>query len=97
MLAVSKRDSEGRCRNCGDRPVEAAHTIGRARDVRTGGKVVVSPDAIIPLCRSCHRAYDSRQLDILPLMTVREQARAVEDAGGIMAALRRVTGSREAA
>lgn len=52
----------------------------------------------MPLCPAsvsdCHGRYDRHELDLLPYLTVEEQARAVLDAGGIVAAYRRVTGSR---
>ena len=94
LAAAKVHGDEQRCRNCGETPVEAAHVIGRSRDQRSGNTLTVSPDSVIPLCRDCHRKYDARDLDVLPHLTVREQAQAVTDAGGIIAALRRVTGER---
>ena len=93
--ARAKVDREGRCRNCPNTwPLETAHVIGRARDRRENGKAIVDPDSVIPLCGDCHRLYDLGQLDILPLLTTTEQARAVLDADGMITALRRVTSER---
>jgi hypothetical protein len=66
--------------------VEAAHVIGRANDRPKnleGTRLWVDPDAVIPLCRDHHTAYDSHELDVLAVLTLEEQLRAVEDAGGI--------------
>lgn len=98
VLARAKVDEEGVCRVCGvANHLEAAHVIGQAKADRMDdtGKVVVNPDDILPLCSTCHRAFDSRKLDLLPFIYVHEQSRAVQVAGGIMAALRRISGSRE--
>jgi hypothetical protein len=96
-LAVAKvHGGEQRCRVCGTSPVETAHVIGRARDLRSGNVIRVNPDAVIPLCREHHRAYDAYELDVLPVLTVSEQAQAVEDAGGIISALRRISGRNAA-
>lgn len=59
-----------------------------------GGEVA---DAIVPLCRRCHARYDAAQLDLLPFLSPAEQAHAVLLAGGIVAALRIITGRREVA
>lgn len=91
----AKVEAEGRCRSCGAMwSLETAHIIGRSRDRRVGGIAVVDEDSVIPLCRGCHEAYDQADLDILPVLTVAEQARAVQDAGGMITALRRVTNER---
>lgn len=93
--ARAKVDEEGCCRNCPTTwPLETAHVIGRARDRRENGKAVVDRDSVIPLCTECHKDYDEGTLDILPLLTPVEQARAVVDAGGLITALRRVTNER---
>jgi hypothetical protein len=98
-----KLEDEGRCRVCqrGDVKLDAAHVIGRFRDpeVRPGVRRV-DPDAIVPLCGpavdsdTCHGRYDAHRLDLLPHLTVDEQVRAVQDAGGLEAARRRITGER---
>lgn len=98
--ARDKVEEEGCCRVCGSSgPLEAAHTIGRARQdemvvgPRGGETLTVKPESIIPLCRSCHEQYDSRRLDILAYLFLPEQVNAVEAAGGIYAANERVSGN----
>jgi hypothetical protein len=86
-------DREGACAG----RLQAAHVIGRERDPTVSderGREVreVQPDAIVPLCVAHHRAYDAHEIDLLPYLTLREQLRAVEDAGGIANALRRISG-----
>ena len=85
--ARAKCEREGRCRLC-RRPgaVEAAHTIGRKNDDKSG---VVRPVDIIPLCRSCHQGFDARKLSVLAVMDYEEQAAAVGHVG-ILRALRRL-------
>jgi hypothetical protein len=46
---------------------------------------------IVPLCPQHHREYDARTLDLLPYLTLAEQAAAVEHVG-IVRALRRLSG-----
>lgn len=84
--AREKVASEGKCRVCNHREgLEAAHTINRGiqdRPCENGKKTLwVNPHSILPLCFSCHSAYDARMLDILPNMTYEEQANAVEYVG----------------
>jgi hypothetical protein len=94
--ALAKCKAEGRCRACKRKgKVEAAHLIGREHDgPRTLGDETlwVNPVDVVPLCVTHHRSYDRRTIDLLPHLTVEEQARAVFVAGGMMSALRRVTG-----
>lgn len=90
--SLQKVEEQPYCRVCGSPFVEQAHVIGRARDERRGGVRYVNPDSIVPLCAEHHRAYDGRRLDLLPYLTVAEQARAVIDADGIEAARRRIVG-----
>jgi hypothetical protein len=103
--ALRKIHREGRCRVCGsERDIEAAHVIGRERDAelvgpRGGRYLYVHPDSVVPLCgafseRACHMFYDRHEIDLLPHLTQAEQERAVADAGGLIAALNRVTGGR---
>lgn len=80
------------CRICGRHPAELAHVIGRINDERHGNVLTVHPDSVTPLCREHHTAYDARRLDLLPYLTVQEQARAVVDARGIESARRRIIG-----
>lgn len=80
-------------------PLEAAHIVGREHDKKqfgmdwdlvTGQTIWhVDPDRIVPLCLKHHRMYDRHELDLLPYLTVEEQAQAVLDAGGIELARRR--------
>lgn len=82
------------CRVCGARPVDLANTIGHARqDVeQEDGSLLVIPDAVVPLCSSHHRLYDSRLLNLLPYLTREEVVNAIEAAGGVRAARRRLMG-----
>lgn len=102
--AREKIDHEGRCRVCGDSwALEAAHTVGRARDERQRGASIVhiDPNAVLPLCQRCHQAYDAGRLNLLGFLTLDEELCAVRAAGGLEAARRRIIGSeafrREAA
>lgn len=84
---------EGKCRVCGSlKFLQAAHTIARSRDKANG--YVVDPEHIVPLCQSCHEAYDARQLDLLPYLHLSEQSAAVVAAGGLESARIRLTGSK---
>lgn len=97
-LALQKVEEEGCCRVCGvTEGVQAAHIVGRKHDPEVtgprGGKVLmVLAESIVPLCPEHHIAYDARLLDLLPYLRVEEQMDAVRAAGGIIAALKRVTG-----
>lgn len=97
--ARAKVDAERVCRVCGasehdpSGPVEAAHVIGRIHDrprEERESMLYVEPDDVVPLCRTCHRAYDLGGLDLLPYLSRDEQARAVLLVG-MMAAFRRIT------
>jgi hypothetical protein len=104
--ARAKVEHEGRCRVCGAKPgrgvsLQAAHTIGRAHDKPRSvsgvlgipeGPLWVDPLDVVPLCAGCHAAFDGRRLDLLPFLTLDEQAAAVRHVG-IVSALRRLTGS----
>ena len=101
--ARRKIEQEGACRVCGtSRGLEVAHVIGRRCDpVMTGPKGgeyrYVHPDTVVPLCggsvlNDCHGKYDARELDLLPYLHLHEQVRAVEDAAGILSALKRISG-----
>lgn len=97
-LATAKiAAEESRCRVCGSRfGIERAHIIGREHDATEPINAefwkpyTVAPDRIVGLCAECHRAYDSRQLDVLPYLTLDEQVQATADAGGIAPALYRL-------
>lgn len=92
--ARQKIEREGRCRVCGSGEfLQAGHTISRAKqDVKDGAQLIVKADAVVPLCAVCHRKYDARQLDLLPYVTLWEQLCAVEAAGGIELARKRLIG-----
>lgn len=93
--AMEKIWSESGCRACGSvQNIEAAHTIGREHDPKVEGGYYVQPDSVIPLCRTCHMAYDARKLDILASLTIDEQINAVDAAGGIYRAYHRLAGRR---
>ncbi len=107
--AIDKVQDEQRCRVClapdgaeGGGEVlclQAAHIIGREHDeARTGPKggetLVVARESVVPLCQFCHVQYDARRLDLLPYLFLPEQVRAVDDAGGIYAANKRISGAR---
>ncbi len=99
---------EGKCRVCGEprqNQLEAAHIIGRHVDKpkTPGSKVLfVDPWRVVPLCHQwdrpgCHALYDAHRLDLRPYLTDEEFAKAVMDGDTLGAALRRITGKREAA
>jgi hypothetical protein len=48
-------------------------------------------DDVVPLCRTHHGLYDDRSLDLLPYLTVDEQALAVKRAKGLVNAYDRIT------
>lgn len=78
--ARQKVEDEGRCRICGtNRGLEAAHIIARSSTKAARG--YDDPDNIVPLCREHHQQFDLRQLDVLPVLSFEEQARAVELVG----------------
>lgn len=97
--AIRKVHAEGRCRVCGSPDaLEAAHTISRrlqdyeVEGPKGGVSIYVKPESIIPLCKTHHMAYDARRLDLLPYTFLPEQVWAVETAGGIAAANKRLSG-----
>lgn len=65
--------------------VDPAHIVARAQ----GG--CDDEDCVVPLPRRLHRLYDNGELDILPYLTLEEQAHAVSHLG-ILGALKRTTG-----
>lgn len=88
--ARMKVDTEGRCRVCkAAGELDAAHVIPRSVSPVEGSQ---DERAIVGLCRRHHTAYDQHRLDLLPYLTVEEQAHAVVQAGGIAAAYRITTG-----
>ena len=102
--ARAKCDAEGRCRAAADSqfpcsgPLQAAHVVFRGVDrvqegPRGGLRTVVDPLDIVPLCQIHHIAYDGHRFDLLPFLTVDEQAKAVGHMG-LERARRRITGER---
>lgn len=95
FAATSRKwgDVDGSCRVCGEARVDRAHVIPRGFSPNGGD----DGHHLVALCRSHHREYDGGHLDLLPYLTVDEQAAAVAAAGGLMAAFRVITGNRVAA
>lgn len=95
--ARAKVELEGRCRVCGSSyGLEAAHVMGRKYDqpLHSGTKTLyVNPLDIVPLGPVCHRRFDAHELDLLPYLAPEEQVRAVELAGSIETAFRRLAPS----
>lgn len=100
--AREKVEEEGRCRVCRSSwNVQAAHVIPRS--LAPGVDNNMSADNIVPLCSGtpagggmgCHERYDSHQLDICSVLTLREQLAAVSVAGGLYPALRRISNRRD--
>jgi hypothetical protein len=69
----------------GSLPVDPAHITPRT----AGG--CDHPDCVVGLYRGFHRLYDEGNLDLLPYLTLEEQAHAVSHLG-ILGALKRTTG-----
>jgi hypothetical protein len=84
--ADEKCRQEGRCRRCGVNRIERAHLAPRTHDerVKVGSKKRrVAADNCVPLCPSCHRKFDHREIDILEYLTIDEQLHVVRALGGI--------------
>lgn len=97
-LALKKCVIEGECRACRAGTPDPAHIIGREHDPEQVARPVTRPpstvrvvlaDAIVPLCRGCHTAYDERRMPILYVLRAAEIARAITDAGGLIPMLNR--------
>jgi hypothetical protein len=78
------------CLVCGKRPADPAHLVPRS----FGG--CYQPACVVPLCRDDHRRYDRGKLDLLPLLEPRFRAELAHGLThiGLLALLRRVTGTR---
>ena len=76
-VAHAKIKAEGKCRvaHCSRPAGDAAHVIPRSLG---GGQ---EADSTVPLCRPHHTAYDAHELDLLPYLTLDEQAEAVRIVG----------------
>lgn len=93
--ARAKVEEEACCRICkkeagSGRPLEAAHILGREHDQPRATRpsvLYVDPDRIIPACgpypAGCHGLVHQKAVDILPVLTIEEQIRALKDAGGL--------------
>ncbi|MBV8221055.1 MAG: hypothetical protein JO325_21540 [Solirubrobacterales bacterium] len=82
------------CIACGaDRRIDPAHLIPRS----LGG--CGDSLCVVPTCRRCHRAYDRGELDLLPYLEPGWRAQLAHAVGhvGLVGALRRIRGSRQAA
>lgn len=91
-----KVEAEGRCRVCARSGIklDAAHIVPRSQVSPGPGE---HPDNIVPLCAErCHPAFDGRRLDLLPYLTLGEQAYATSLVG-LVAAYQRATNSRSVA
>lgn len=85
-----KVEAEGHCRVCGRSglKLDAAHIIPRSRVAPGPGEHV---DNIVPLCAErCHPAFDTGGFDLLPYLTIGEQAYATRLVG-MLEALQRTT------
>jgi hypothetical protein len=79
------------CIVCGARHgIDPAHLIPRS----LGG--CADPLCVVALCRLCHRAYDEGRLNLLAYLEPAWRAQLAHAVGhvGLIAALRRVSGSR---
>jgi hypothetical protein len=79
------------CIACGSRrAIDPAHLTPRSR----GG--CDEPECVAPLCRTCHRAFDRGELDLLPHLEPRFRAELAHALSHqpLLALLRRVTGTR---
>jgi 5-methylcytosine-specific restriction endonuclease McrA len=73
--AAVKVVEEGRCRSCGAvGALDPAHVIPRSAVKPGPGE---DPRNVIPLCRACHNATHHQLLELLPLLSLEEQAYAV--------------------
>ena len=73
--------------------IDPAHVIPRS----LGG--CDEPDCVVALCRSCHRAYDRGELDLLVHLEPEQRAELAHAVlhVGLLGALRRITGRRDPA
>jgi hypothetical protein len=78
------------CIVCGaERGIDPAHVIPRS----LGG--CGDPLCVVPLCRTCHRAYDEGRLDLLPYLEPAWRAQLAHAVGhiGLIRTLRRISGT----
>jgi 5-methylcytosine-specific restriction endonuclease McrA len=84
--AREKIEREGHCRACGRTgTLEAAHILSRRHDYDIASanarNILVLPDRIVPLCRTCHERDHRGELEWLPLLSRAEEVQAVADVG----------------
>ena len=79
-----------RCLVCAGKRVDPAHLVPRS----LGG--CDEPECVVPLCRTCHRAYDRGELDLLPHLEPgwREEVAHALVHLSLVAALQRLSGQR---
>lgn len=80
------------CIVCAEHRGEPAHVIDRSMASDNQG----DPLAVVPLCRACHRSYDTGRLDLLPYLEpyYREQLAFAVEQVGLITALERITNQR---
>jgi hypothetical protein len=81
------------CVVCGtEKRIDPAHLIPRS--LGGCGEAL----CVVPCCRSHHRAYDRGELDLLPYLEPAWRAQLAHAVGhvGLIATLRRITGTRSA-
>lgn len=78
------------CLVCRGRPCDPAHIVPR----RHGG--CEHPDCVVPLCRTCHRAFDDGRLELLARLEPGFRAELAHALGHVSLAwlVRRVTAGR---
>ena len=93
-MAASERQRAAvagrRCIVCGaEARIDPAHLIPKS----LGG--CGDPLCVVPLCRRCHRAYDTGQLDMLPYLEPGWRAQLSHAVGhvGLLGAMRRIGGA----
>jgi hypothetical protein len=70
--ARAKITAEGRCRYCGTtKALEVAHVLPRSR---LPGPEAMDDRNVIPLCAKDHRLQHAGRLELLPLLSLEEQA-----------------------
>ena len=79
------------CVECASSPCDPAHLTPRS----LGG--CDHPDCVVPLCRDCHRAFDLHELDLEPVLALRQMAPERSHMAGHMSlqeCIRRLRGER---
>jgi hypothetical protein len=81
------------CIVCRRGPCDPSHLAARAK----GG--CDHPDCVVPMCRACHSAFDTRRLDVLPALLAAKLVPEIQHAvghyqGNLLGLLHRLTGER---